>query len=93
MECTTIRNGKECLFMTPRGCSFNGGQCHPIVDQCVGCGHIRKFPTGEYCALYADPATRWAFGDCPFATHLGKAKTTEERRLNPVKASKRSIAG
>ncbi|MGB5423817.1 MAG: hypothetical protein WBN03_16760, partial [Desulfobacterales bacterium] len=38
MICTTVREGRECPFMTAKGCSYNGGICHEIVEQCNGCG-------------------------------------------------------
>jgi len=93
MECVTVRKGTDCVFMTREGCSFDEGECHPVVEQCAGCDYIRSFPTGEYCAIYAEPASRWALGDCAFATHLDKTKGAVDSKLNPVKASRRSMKG
>jgi len=46
MVCTTVREGSECIFMSKRGCQFNGGSCQPIVDQCDGCERITEIPIG-----------------------------------------------
>jgi len=37
LVCTTIKEGMECPFMTTSGCSYNGGICHEIVEECNGC--------------------------------------------------------
>ena len=34
MICTTIRPGKDCNFMKSSGCSYNGGLCFEVVDNC-----------------------------------------------------------
>jgi hypothetical protein len=42
-----------------------------------------------YCHTFPDPAAKWRFGACNFATHVkGQAKV--EIKLNPLKASKRA---
>jgi hypothetical protein len=37
MVCEVIKIGRDCAFMTKKGCSFNGGKCYPVVDRCQGC--------------------------------------------------------
>jgi hypothetical protein len=90
MVCTTVKKGVECIFMSKRGCQFNGGSCHPIVDQCHGCQRIAEYPTGRYCMSFPDPAIKWKNGVCNMATHMTSQKTAENHKLNPLKASKRS---
>lgn len=89
MLCQTIKEGKDCVFMTQKGCGFNGGSCHPVVDACDGCSKIIENGTGKYCALYPDPASKWSFGGCPSATHNKTASEEKAQRINPLKASKR----
>jgi len=89
MLCTTIREGSECSFMTKKGCSFNGGSCHPAVESCQGCERLFHLGDMAYCQTFPDPAAKWRFGACNFATHVkGQAKV--EVKLNPLKASKRA---
>ena len=90
MVCTTLRPGFECIFMTKKGCTFNGGSCHPIVDQCDGCQRIVEYPTGKYCMSFLDPSTKWKNGSCNMATHIQIDAKKETNKLNPLKASKRS---
>ncbi|MBW1978187.1 MAG: PxxKW family cysteine-rich protein [Deltaproteobacteria bacterium] len=90
MVCQTVRQGFECFFMNKKGCQFNGGSCHPIVEQCNGCQRAMEFPTGTYCLSFPDPAIKWQAGNCNLATHLKKAGNgTSRGKLNPLKASKR----
>ena len=90
MVCITVKKGTECIFMTKRGCEFNGGKCHPVVDQCDGCQRIAEYPTGMYCMSFPDPAIKWKNGVCNMATHMRSQRTAENRKLNPLKASKRA---
>ncbi len=69
MQCATIKEGIECTFMTPKGCGFNGGACHPIVEQCQGCERILTLTEGVFCAVAPDPAIKWRRGSCNMATH------------------------
>ncbi|UCD71373.1 MAG: PxxKW family cysteine-rich protein [Syntrophobacterales bacterium] len=90
MVCQTVKEGTECVFMSKRGCSYNGGKCHPIVDNCNGCDRVTKYPTGLYCKAYSEPALKWIKGHCTLATNVKRNNgTTEEKKLNPLKASKR----
>ena len=93
MICATTKKGIECSFMTKKGCSFEGGTCNPIVPQCEGCGHILVLPAAKYCKAYPNPAAKWQFGSCNLATHVVRKLTTETKKVNPLKASKKAAAG
>jgi hypothetical protein len=94
MICGMIKVGKECTFMTKKGCSFNGGECHAIVDRCQGCQRVALFPAGQYCIACPDPVAKWSARDCNLATHIVKEKVPEVvKAVNPLKASKRKAAG
>jgi len=94
MVCGFIKVGKDCTFMTKKGCSFNGGECYPIIDRCQGCGRAVTFPAGEYCMACPDPAAKWSARDCNLATHVVREKVPEVvKALDPLKASKRKAAG
>lgn len=92
MDCTTVKEGVECFFMSKKGCQFNGGTCHTVVEQCKGCARAQEFPTGTYCTSFPDPAAKWRFGTCNMATHLKTEKQTKNGKINPLKASKRMAA-
>lgn len=93
MRCNTIKDGVECIFMKKNGCSYNGGRCHPIVEQCGECQRIMDFPTGKYCISFPEPSLKWAKGAiCPLATHVKREYQVSGRKLNPLKASKRAMA-
>jgi len=90
MICATVKAGAECAFMTKTGCGFNGGSCHPVVEQCEGCQRILDIPSGKYCSSYPNPSIKWKTSTCNFATHAkaaGQAQSTA--KVNPIKASKR----
>ncbi|HOV85702.1 MAG TPA: PxxKW family cysteine-rich protein [Syntrophobacteraceae bacterium] len=91
MICATVKAGSECAFMTKSGCGFNGGSCHPIVDQCEGCQRVVDLASGRYCNSYPNPAAKWRTSVCNFASHA-KASTQaqQQAKINPLKASKRS---
>lgn len=61
----------------------------PIVDECVGCAHVRAAGGASYCHSYRQPSAKWTLGMCNFATHKRIEKATEARSVNPLKASKR----
>jgi len=92
MICQTTKKGVECFFMTKTGCSYNGGTCYPIVEQCNGCGKIQELPTGNYCISYPQPELKWKAGKCNFATHIVR-EAKQEKVVNALKASKRKAAG
>lgn len=89
MVCTTVKEGLECIFMTKKGCSFNGGSCHPTVEECNGCSRASEFYSGWYCTACPDPLVKWKNGDCNFATHITKENQVKSTKINPLKASKR----
>ncbi len=89
MVCTSVKEGYECFFMNKKGCEFNGGTCHTVVEQCEGCQKVKDFPTGKYCLSFPDPASKWRHGNCNMATHLKAASDKGNGKLNPLKASKR----
>jgi hypothetical protein len=95
MHCVSIKQGIDCTFMTKKGCSFNGGKCHPVVESCEGCERQLKVEMGDYCLAFPDPAAKWRRGACNLATHVknGNGKKETAQKLNPLKASKRSAAG
>lgn len=89
MICTTIKKGLECPFMTAKGCSYNGGICHEIVEQCSGCRRGSEFSGGWYCTACPDPSVKWKNGQCNLATHVASAAVSRKAKINPLKASKR----
>ena len=93
MICETVKKGMDCLFMTKKGCDYNGGTCHSIVENCQGCGHIKEYPTGQYCMSYPEPAAKWRHGRCNFATHIQDDGPKEVKKVNALKASKRKASG
>ena len=59
----------------------------PIIEQCRDCGRH----DGTYCLVYTTPAAKWRSGNnCPMATHLAVASKKKEKKLNPIKKSKRN---
>lgn len=90
MVCASSKKGVECFFMNKNGCQFNGGSCHPVVDACNGCQKAKEFPTGNFCLIFPEPATKWRAGKCNMATHIEKTVAKETAKINPLKASKRS---
>ena len=89
MVCNTIRPGVECPFMKASGCSYNGGVCHQIVEQCQGCNRTVEFSTGWYCTACPEPSSKWQRGNCNMASHVSMAVADNKQKINPIKASKR----
>lgn len=89
MLCTTVRNNVECPFMTKGGCSYEGGVCKPIVEQCEGCGKIVEYASEKYCTSAPEPAVKWKNGNCNMATHVVTTVAEKKQKINPIKASKR----
>lgn len=89
MICETVKSGMECVFMSKKGCSFNGGSCHPITDLCNGCGKTVEYSGIVYCLIFPDPAAKWSYGRCSGATHNKAEIKAMEQKINPIKASKR----
>jgi prophage tail gpP-like protein len=91
MKCNTIKLNKECAFMKKNGCSFEGGQCWPVLDKCGGCDNIMIFGDVKYCKSYPNPNQIWIML-CPRATHVVAARLKAikaPQKINPLKASKR----
>lgn len=74
--------------MTKKGCSYNGGACHAIVDECNGCARSKELGAGWYCTACPEPKIKWKTGTCNLATHIEK-KAAADAHINPLKASKR----
>ncbi len=92
MHCESIKQGVDCAFMTKKGCSFNGGKCHPVVESCEGCDRQLSLEAGAFCATFPEPAAKWRRGACNLATHVKNGKKENSQKVNPLKASKRSVA-
>ena len=90
MVCTTVKEGMECFFMGKQGCQFNGGNCHPIVENCETCQKAKEFSAGNFCTVFPDPAIKWRAGICNMATHMKASNGKTNGKLNPLKASKRA---
>ncbi len=93
MHCLSTKPGVDCTFMTKKGCSFNGGKCHQVVESCEGCDRQLNLEDGRYCGSFPDPGAKWRRGNCNLATHIKVAKKENQIKVNPLKASKRSAAG
>lgn len=89
MICETIRKGSECAFMTDKGCNYNGGSCHEIIESCQGCGRAAQIESGWYCSACPDPGIKWKRGNCNLATHVVSSAVAAKAKINPLKASKR----
>jgi hypothetical protein len=89
MVCKSIREGVDCPFMTSSGCSYNGGICHEIVEECNGCNRSAEFTSGWFCNACPDPSLKWKNGNCNLASHVTKTDNAAKAKLNPLKASKR----
>ena len=91
MVCQTVKEGTECIFMGKNGCNYNGGQCHPVVEQCQGCDRAVEYASGIYCNSYSEPRLKWLSDSCKLATHIKKNQNNNgSKKLNPLKASKRN---
>lgn len=75
--------------MTAKGCNYNGGICHEIVEQCEGCNRRLAFSDGWYCSSSPEPIQKWKNGNCNLATHVSTVAKSTAQKLNPLKASKR----
>jgi len=93
MKCDTIRKGVECYFMTDKGCSYIGGRCYPVVENCEGCERIKEFSEEKYCSSFPEPEAKWSSGACNFATHVKASYDHGQVKINPIKASKRAARG
>jgi hypothetical protein len=89
MVCKTIKQGQECPFMSSKGCSYNGGICHQVVEQCNGCDRGSEYASGWFCTACPDPSKKWKNGNCNLATHVTNSVDSAKAKINPLKASKR----
>ncbi len=90
MICQTVRKGYDCPFMSVKGCTYNNGSCHEVVEQCGGCNRQVEYGSGWYCTATPDPMVKWKLGNCNMATHVTSAAATTQAKVNPIKASKRA---
>jgi hypothetical protein len=93
MHCESLKPGVDCTFMSKKGCSFNGGGCKTVVEECNGCDRTLGSNGSTYCASFPDPAAKWRRGACNLATHVKNGKKETVQKINPLKASKRKAAG
>jgi|GEM_PF-1731436 len=72
---------------------ISAGVFTPVIEKCEGCGRIVKVEGDNYCYAYANPAAKWRLGLCNFATHQKIELAQGQTKVNPLKASKRAMAG
>ncbi len=65
----------------------------PVVEKCEGCERIVEAEGDNYCYAYARPEAKWRLGLCNFATHQKIELAAGQAKVNPLKASKRAMAG
>jgi len=61
--------------------------CDIAIEKCNGC---EKMLASGYCTLYPDTSLKWGNGNCPSATNL-KKKAEVQKKMNPLKASKKGV--
>ena len=60
----------------------------PVVSQCAGCKKARD----GYCSMYMQTSAQWTrVGGCAGRTHNLSVEKEDTRKVNPLKASKRSM--
>lgn len=67
---------------------------NPCVGECAGCPKQFKpapYEGKTYCEVYPWPAAKWNGKTCPFM-YKPKPEAENERKVNPLKASKRGIS-
>lgn len=95
-QCTHLKDRQgKCDYWDMVCCTsqYPGG-CRPIVEQCKTAGPKGSSCSriiGHVCSVYLDPKVKWAHGGCPLREKERVEK--EERKINPLKASKRSTKG
>jgi len=62
----------------------------PIDEKCNGCARTEIVDEKELCKAYIQPSMKWRLGDCGLATHIVTEETSKKKKINPLKASKRS---
>ena len=94
MKCNTVKTGVECVFMTRKGCSYTGGRCLPVFEECADCENTTAYKDQVYCNSFPNPESKWDLGVCNFATHIRwVGDHAEETSSNPLKAAKRAAGG
>jgi len=105
LACKSERPGKLCKFWMknkkyPDGvCTFNDNHCSKIVDRCGGCKYIEKTDIGDWCLVYMNPSIVWEYSSlnvgCPMYVNPEEIqkKIEEEKKINPLKVSKRAKKG
>jgi len=90
--CSTMKQGRACIFMRKSGCSYNSGKCCLIVQACEGCDNVEVFAAGTFCKIFAEPELKWNSGACNMASHAQSSAQEDApaKKVNPLKASKRS---
>lgn len=84
----------EGAVKTDAGLNYKGVIMEVIVEKCEGCDRVVPFEDANYCTTYAQPALKWAKGNCNFATHTrNEADKGAKAKVNPLKASKRAARG
>lgn len=72
---------------------YTSGLFSPISEKCEGCERIVEAASTKYCQTYVTPEAKWRLGLCNFATHVKPELATAKTKVNPLKASKRAMAG
>jgi len=72
---------------------YTSGLFSPISEKCEGCERIIEAASVKYCQTYVSPEAKWRLGLCNFATHVKPELATAKTKVNPLKASKRAMAG
>lgn len=63
----------------------------PLDPKCQTIDKVCDGAVNGICKRYTDPSSKWRVGNCPMASHLKKEEKKEDFKLNPLKASKRSM--
>jgi len=96
-KCETVRPGVPCLFWKIRKisdkkkkghCSFIGGKCLPIVEECGTCNYIVNIGPQKFSEAYMKPSTQWIVPPCPMNTHIIKDTKEEKQIFDPRKLAK-----
>lgn len=72
---------------------YASGLFSPISEKCEGCERVIEVSSVKYCQTYVAPEAKWRLGLCNFATHVKLELATAKTKVNPLKASKRAMAG
>ena len=72
---------------------YTSGLFSPITEKCEGCDRIIEAASVKYCQTYVSPEAKWRLGLCNFATHVKTELAAAKTKVNPLKASKRAMAG